>query len=443
MPSAKVHDLKVRPLQSVDLCFEVDGILGEQNAQMPMLGLPVTPFNFAAFNANLGVERNGADPGRLKFDSQAIHDDANVQASLLFALRSESVKAVLDKMVATRENAFYQKYKNQADIIAKMRLTYELNAANPNSKPSRLNSLITVAQSQHDALSAAYNADGRTAVVKATTNDLTSNTTSTGVSDSTNSGTVDATSTNTGSQNSTNKSDSSGKSGSNTTTSHTDGSGGGTTNGSGTNKQNSTGTAKTSSTGTIALVQSTKNTDYVYRHPSLENEAQYQRAQISLLDEQFSQYMFGQNLPMLDRVFVNELRAIDLDVKRLQVAYLNTILMSPIDGSVTGVFKDLGDSVRAGEPVIRVENDVEVLLVGTLIYRGMLSTGSKVSITTLVFGSPDNISISGAVVSIRGHDSEEDEWDVLVRCKNRDAGGNPLLPINYNFDFDDTTVTIT
>ena len=58
MPAAKVHNLKVRPLQSVDLCFEVDGILGEQNAKMPMLGLPVIGFDFASFYAGLNIEKN-------------------------------------------------------------------------------------------------------------------------------------------------------------------------------------------------------------------------------------------------------------------------------------------------------------------------------------------------------------------------------------------------
>jgi hypothetical protein len=162
-----------------------------------------------------------------------------------------------------------------------------------------------------------------------------------------------------------------------------------------------------------------------------------------LLDEQFSQFMFAQNLPFLDTVFTNELKAIDLDVKRLQVAYLDTILLSPIDGVVTGVFRDMGDCVRAGQPVMRVENDTEVLLVGTLKFRGLISIGSTVSVTTKIFDSGVTLTTSGKVVSVRGHDSEDEEWDVLVLCPNRDAHGKPIFPINYNFDFDDTDLDIT
>jgi hypothetical protein len=443
MPSAKVHDLKVRPLQSVDLCFEIDGILGEQNAAMAMLGLPVTPFDFATFYSNLGVEQNSADPGRLKYDSQTIHNDPAVSAALLFGLRAESAKAVLDKAIAARENAFYQKYKNQAAVIAQMRANYQASMANPGSKPARLALLQSISQSQHDALAGAYTADGRTGVVKNTTSTLTGTTANSGTSASTSNGTVTGSSTNSSTQDSTSSAKTSGTSGTTGVNSTTDGTGKITTSGTTNDNQTNSGTTNTTNSGTANQTQSTLNTDYGFRHPSLENDAQYQRAQVSLMDEQFSQFMFGQNLPKLERVFANELLAIDLDVKRLQIAYLNTILMSPIAGTVTGLYKHLGDCVKAGEPVMRVENNAQVLLVGTLIFRGMLAIGSKVAVTTTIFGSTTAVTISGTVVSVRGHKSEEDEWNVLVSCNNLDGSGNPILPINYNFDFDDTTVTIS
>jgi multidrug resistance efflux pump len=442
MAVAKVRDLRVRPLQSVDLCFEVDGVLGEQNASMPMLGLPVTPFDFAAFYAGLGVEKTAGDPGRLKFDSQTIHDDPQVAAAMLFALRSEATKAVLDKAIVGRENSFYQKYKNQSGIIAQMQKIYTLDPTKKEAKPARLQALADISTSQHTALANAYTADGRLEVVKTTTSDLTSQITNAGTSNTKSTGTVDASSTNTSTQTSTNAADTTGATGATGTRSHTDGRVSSSTQGSGTDKQQTSGTTTGTSTGTADQKQTTQNTDYAYRHPSLENDAQFQRAQISLLDEQFSQFIFGQNLPLLDRVFTNELRSLDLDVKRLQVAYLNTILLSPIAGIVTGVFKNLGDCVRAGEPVMRVENDIEIFLVGTLIFRGLLAVGATVSVTTQIFDSPNKITIDGKVVSVRGHDSKDDEWNVLVRCSNVDAQGQRKLPLNYNFDFDDTTVTV-
>jgi multidrug resistance efflux pump len=177
--------------------------------------------------------------------------------------------------------------------------------------------------------------------------------------------------------------------------------------------------------------------------PTGENDAQFQRAQISLLDEKFAQFMFQQNLNYLNTVFANELLAIDLDIKRLQVAYLSTLLISPINGVVTGLFRDPGDCVKAGQPVLRVENDEEVYLVGTLIYRGLIQIGTSVTVTTKIFDSPAALPpLTGSVVSVRGHDAKDDEWDILVRCGNR-SGGKPILPMNYNFDYDDTTIDVS
>jgi hypothetical protein len=442
MASAKVRDLKVRPIQSVDLCFEVSGVIGEQNTTLAALGAPVTAFDLAAFYAGLGVEANTADPGHLKYDSQHIHDDPAIQAALLFGLRAESIKAVLDKAIAGRENSFYQKFKNQAAVIAQTQALYSPGTTNPNSKPSRLDTLAKISQQQHDALSAAYVATSRTGVVQVTTSDMTSSGTSTGTSDATNSGTTTGKNTNASTQSTTNSSDMSVPP-SAASKQHTAGSGAANTSGSGTSDQTTTGAGKTTTSGSSKQTQHTDNTDYDYRHPSLENEAQYQRAQVSLIDEQYSQFMYGQNLPLLDRVFTNESKAIDLDVKRLQVAYLNTLLLSPIDGVITGLFKNLGDCVSAGQPVLRVENDVEVLLVGTVIFRGLVSIGSNVTLTTQIFDSPTALTISGKVVAVRGHKAEDDRWDLLIRCPNRDAHNNPILPINYNFDFDDTTVDIS
>ena len=75
------------------------------------------------------------------------------------------------------------------------------------------------------------------------------------------------------------------------------------------------------------------------------------------MDQQFSHHGPVRICLNLKQVFDNELQNIDLDVKRLQIAYLNTILMSPISGVITGIYKNPGDWVQAGEPVIRVENN--------------------------------------------------------------------------------------
>jgi hypothetical protein len=91
--------------------------------------------------------------------------------------------------------------------------------------------------------------------------------------------------------------------------------------------------------------------------------------------------------------------------------------------------------VRAGEPVLRVETDEPVYLVGTVKYRGMLRIGSKLKVTSTLFeaaGAADT-EVSGEVVAVRGHDSVSEQWDLLVVCSNRTAAGDPILPLNYNF----------
>jgi hypothetical protein len=211
------------------------------------------------------------------------------------------------------------------------------------------------------------------------------------------------------------------------------------------------------------VINSQRNVSYTrgydYRHPSLENDAQFERAQISLLEEQLAavsatNYVCGSQVEreaeesflstglLPRRYLANDLSAIDLDVKRLQVAYMDTLLVSPIDGIVTGVFRNLGDAVRAAQAVVRVENDSEIYLVGTLKYRGLLQVGQAISVSTSLFDTTAVKTVTGTVVAVRGHDSANELWDLLILCSNRDGAGAALFPINYNFDFDATMVDV-
>jgi biotin carboxyl carrier protein len=454
MAAAKIQNLRVKPSQWANLCFEVGGVMGSSTVE---LGDTVTPFDFPTFYGNLGTTVLGM-PARLKFDSAGIGADPGVTASTLCALRAEPAKAVLDKAVAARENSFYGKYANQTAVIAQTRAYYDPSTLN--SKPQRLTALSTISQNQTDLLYAAYFADGRLAVVKSTTAEIRSTTDSVSETCSTTVNDGFNQSTNTGSQNGT----------SNTFTDNiatdiaVDIASGGVTNtisddvsfgvatasslassfGSGFQAQYGVSIGRADSKGAAKQLQSGVNTDYGYRVPNLENSAQNHRAQISLMDEQFSQYMYAQNLPNLEKVFQNELSSIDLDVKRLQVSYLSTLLLSPIPGVVTGRYKNPGDRVSAGEAVVRVENNQEIYLVGILVYRGMITLSNTVTVTTTLFsatGTPPTV-ISGQVVAARGNQGNDDRWEVVIKCNNLDGGGNPVLPLHYSFDYDSTSATI-
>jgi hypothetical protein len=134
------------------------------------------------------------------------------------------------------------------------------------------------------------------------------------------------------------------------------------------------------------------------------------------------------------------LNSIDLDIKRLQIAYLNTIVTSPINGVVTGIYKNSGDWTQAGEPVIRVEDNSRVILVGTLACQGPISIGQLMTVNTSLFDSSGSPAITGAVISVRGRPNEDDVWDVHAICDNSAV---PVLPLNYHFDYDDTSVTFS
>lgn len=454
MGSAKVISLKVTPLRASHLCFETSGILEQPSAQ---LGDTVTAFDFAAFYALLGSMPtvSSADPSRLLYDFLQIQSTVN--SSRLASLRAEPVKAALDKAINGRQNAYFAKYGNAPAIITQINASYSPSVVD--SKPNRLSILSALADNQAAALKTAYTSDSRLGVVKTTGSVLTSTTTSEDTSTTT-------------SKDSTSES---GKSSQSSQTEEEDinlglvsgtlvnppPDGGlitfhvsapvgldlhettegitGTSSGS----SSSQGQASTDSQGRAEQSQTIVNTDYGYRMPFFESQAQNQRAQISLIDQQFAQFMYGQNLPNLATVFQNELNSIDADVYRLQIAYLNTILMSPIAGTVTGIYKNPGDAVRAGEPVFRVEDSSAVLLVARLKYPGRISIGSTVTVQTPLFEQPGpQTTITGNVVAIRG-ECQDDQWEVIVNCNNLDASANPILPLGYHFDYDDTTVTVT
>jgi hypothetical protein len=406
MANAKVVALKSRPYQVSHLCFPVHGII-EDLRQLPtgfrheagkpipvgsrslQLGDSLPKFDFVSFYAGLRQTTSQADPSLLTYNSSGILSDLKVQTSLLMKLRGESIGAALDKAIAARQNAFYAKYAaaTQSNIIAVMQQFFKasnipgaplLTTTQPGYRPPFVN------MSKPDMLAHLSNVTQ--------TQDLMLQG-AYAVSDPRQDGVV----------------------------------------------RNTFSILETY--GNFPdTTQTVRNTDYGFRIPSCESAAQNLRAQISLIDQQFAQFMSSQNLPHLKQVFDNELLGIDLDIKRLQIAYLDTILMSPIDGVITGIYKNAGDWVQAGEPVIRIEDNSSVNLVGTLRYQGSITIGSAVTVTTSLFDSAGMPPLTGGVLAVRGHPDEDDLWDVHVLCANQ---GPSVLPINYQFDYDNTSVTIT
>lgn len=466
----KVISLSVRALQASHLCFEVGGILeevsvnlGEEISQSPPGKF--LAFDFAGFYETLATSPSGKDPSLLVYNPTQIQ--TSTQTAALAWLRAEGVKTALNKAIMARQNAYFAKYQNAPAIATRMIQYYSddstLNPYWQESKPYRLAQLGAISSNQWGILQDAYNNDKITGVVRHTRSKLESDTTSYGYSGA--SGKTDQFSYS--------------FDGWFSTWAKVDApeppdpwkkpsqwpppapepptpvsksplgawvwwnSPNGLPEPAAAGIQSISSYQVVSSQDKAHQDQWITNTGYTYRVPGSEGEAQYQRAQISLMDQQFAQFMYGQNLPNLTTVFQNELNSIDADVYRLQIAYLNTILMSPIAGTVTGVYKRQGEAVRAGEPVIRVESNAVLLLVATLVYRSPIRIGWTMTVKTTLFDSPTlPVTISGKIVAVRGR-QQDDHWEVIAQCNNLDDTGNPILPFGYHFDYDDTTVSIS
>ena len=340
---ATLISMIVRPQKTSHLCFEVSGIIEDLRAE---LGMPVKHLTFSKLYSEISAFPTVAgDPSRLLWDSKYLV--AKTDPLTLATLRAESNKAALDQEINARQNAYFSKYANTADVILTMENMY--SPISSDSKAARLKKLSAWAQAQADVLQAAYESEGRTDVVKSTKSHVES--TSTGQSHGTEHDTDKAVQLDTYLDASV------------TTVpdpeallpmndqliklEHIQ-------------SEADTKTSDTNQSGRQS--QDAENTDYYYRTPFHESQMQNERAQISLIDERFAHYMFGQNLLNLKTVSANELNSIDNRVYQSQINVLKSILMSPLPGMVTGIYKHSGELAKAGEPIIRIDDDEYVLL---------------------------------------------------------------------------------
>jgi HlyD family secretion protein len=197
--------------------------------------------------------------------------------------------------------------------------------------------------------------------------------------------------------------------------------------------------------GTI-LDQSSVNHFPEFQHPKLNNTIRNSSAQIELMQKELTDSLYAFRVGDLTEIWNNELAGLDQEVRKYQISLIRTFLLPPFKGVVTAVYKDVGESVEAGEPVLRIEDDEKLLLVGLINHRGSLRIGDKAKIKT------DNLFESGKelvldnfeVVSIRGHNSDNDVWDIILQGNNaKDTSGRTVLPINYQFDKNNVTIEFT
>jgi hypothetical protein len=194
----------------------------------------------------------------------------------------------------------------------------------------------------------------------------------------------------------------------------------------------------------------TKFTDL--RSLATENKMQSVNSQLNLQDQVLVQTIANAQVPDLGSILDNELAVLDADLRKAQIAFALLFLTPPISGRITAIFKDVGESVAVGEPVMRIEGEDDILLVGVIQYRSAVTVGTSVTITAgEIFEGGGTATIPSRVVAVRGHDANNDEWDVMLAASNRGmnvtmpagpAIPNVVLPLNYHFDREATTFTI-
>lgn len=388
MATGKSVNLRVRPVNSVDLAFPVAGVISKQ---LPTpLGSRVQGLDIEVLYGMLGQTAQGQS-GRLEWDSKRILDylfnvagqAAGPGITHLSHLRNVSEAADLDRALMMRHNAYLTTYS--PEVLSEVRQVYYDNPRDQKAVRHRLLKAVEADAGRiHKGLEQAYkkhNWHDKVITHAVSEND---------------------------------------------------------------NKA-----TQYSGSGHIQFegFTDTLSWGYEFRFPSAENDLRYHQARAAVRQEFLNAWRMSEMCRHEDTTFANELAAIDRSIAKLQATYIDTFLFAPFGGIVTGVFRGQGDYVRAGEPVLRVEGPEFVYLIGSVKYRGMLRIGTKLEVSTTLFETAGAapITVSGEVVSVRGHDSVSEQWDVLIFCQNYDDSlpDVPILPLNYNFDFESTTVVVT
>ncbi|MET3606149.1 hypothetical protein ABIC99_003985 [Sphaerotilus sulfidivorans] len=196
----------------------------------------------------------------------------------------------------------------------------------------------------------------------------------------------------------------------------------------------------------------TTNSLAEFVHPRLEEDIESANAISQLDSEQAELSVRKPRLQNLEQILSNEDKSLRAEVKKRQAALIDSYLVCPIDGIVTAIYKDVGEYVQAGEPVLRVEDDTELLIVGFIQCKGIIELGEPVHLDVKnVFESGASLSLAGNIVALRGHESDDDEWDIVIHVKNqqgqqlRQKDGKTRivrLPINFQFDRLETRISL-
>ncbi|MBP0019760.1 MAG: HlyD family secretion protein [Cyanobacteria bacterium SBLK] len=454
---AKIYSLQVRPLRSAELAFHLPGILFRRSDNA-YLGKSVNKSKLNVdgtdFDLQIGIlkvlSKVNAE-GKIENDSEEIN--TKLLNSSLFEIYNETAKTSLDQMILQRQKAFLERYKHNNRRLQAIRRLFpsgedSLGSRTSGSKLWHIDRIRTSSQSRHDALDTAYldaqedNIDRSGVVKKQLTK--TDNTNNYSADNIITAKTKINPITLVTPQHETEVQDKDGnvkekliakevKSEQRKADNNAIENG---------HPSQEVSTIYPAGEGT-KLDQSSYNHYSEFLHPKLTNTIRNSRVQVELMQQELTDSLYAFRVDDLTNIWNNELGGLDREVRKYQIALIRTFLLPPFKGVVTAVYKDVGESVEIGEPVLRIEDDEKLLLVGLINHRGSLRIGDTAIIKTNdLFESGKEFEIKDfKVVSIRGHNSDNDVWDVILQGKNpKDDNGKTILPINYQFDKDNVTV---
>lgn len=441
--NVQIRTLKVQASQSADLSFNMPGIIAYQNfdhtarSGPAFLGSRVPAFDLDT-KVYVRLGETTQDPSRLKFDSRAIKTlvAGGAKPPYLFGLRNEALSASLDQMLERRQAAYRDRFGHAREME---KIAKELTPAIIDA----LESLHDTTTRRYDSLKAAYDQDGLNGVRKMVKSRaeqiLSTSTTQTRNLAMVNRQFSGSTEVAGPWENKFYEKDTS------TLIQRQEVPQTGTAplerHGNGWKQPADWIDTQSVTTQPGAAEQQTATDMQAYTHPVLDALLARDQALTSIFAEMIRARSSVLRNDTIEKVMMNELAAMDLEIRAVQVNLAHTFLLSPFAGVVTGIYKDLGESVEPGEPVLRVENDAVILAVGQINYRSRLWVGRPVEIKVgSVFEGGSSKTLKGKVVSIRGHESDDDEWEVIFELVNPKVQGQRLLPINYSFDRDSDTV---
>lgn len=411
---ASIISMKVAPTRSSDHSFNISGIIEARNVAIASLGTTV-----AAYDARVTLYSHLADPELdsavpPKLTGKLIYDASKIRQTLLpfsaYVLSNEAMASDLDQAILGRQTQFLA--RNQFII----ELTALVQAAYP-AKKNKLEHLLVLANNHFQTLDAVYNPGGGNPSAGVTNPRTVMGTRVTGMGSRYEGathvmeGAAEKQTHNSTSSSYMTKFDPAAAGGAGAWVDVKD------------------PTAVVLSQETISVSENEE-----LRHPNLENQIRHERVTADLLDEILAESAFNLTVPNLPQIWANELTIMDLAIRKLQVQFIETFLTPRLSGTVTEIMKESGDNVRAGESVFRIETDSNILLKGQIKCRAPISIGQTCVVeTTNIFASDPAVALTlnAKVVSIRGYDSENDRWNIVLEAKNP---VNPRLPLGYDFE---------